>query len=85
MSHELSLHHACEFRDRPVVDQTGLGDTRYTFVLKWTPDPSQRSGFGGGPPSDVSPPADGDAPPDLFAAMQQQLGLKMGMSKAQLM
>jgi uncharacterized protein (TIGR03435 family) len=26
-----------QFMEQPVVDQTGLGDTRYTFVLKWTP------------------------------------------------
>jgi uncharacterized protein (TIGR03435 family) len=71
-----------QFMEQPVVDQTGLGDTRYSFVLKWTPDPSQRTGFGGGPPPDVAPPAPDDAPPDLFAAMQQQLGLKMGMTKA---
>jgi uncharacterized protein (TIGR03435 family) len=72
-----------QFMELPVVDQTGLGDTRYSFVLKWTPDPSQRSGFGGGPPPN-GPPAvpDADAPPDLFAAMQQQLGLKMGTTKA---
>ncbi len=72
-----------QFMELPVVDQTGLGDTRYSFVLKWTPDPSQRSGFGGGPPPNAPPPAaDADAPPDLFAAMQQQLGLKMGTTKA---
>jgi len=72
-----------QFMELPVVDQTGLGDTRYTFVLKWTPDPSQRTGFGGGPPPDAAPPAaDADAPPDLYAAMQQQLGLKMGTTKA---
>jgi uncharacterized protein (TIGR03435 family) len=26
-----------QFMEQPVVDQTGLGDTRYTFTLKWTP------------------------------------------------
>lgn len=72
-----------QFMEQPVVDQTGLGNNRYTFVLKWTPDPSQRSGFGGGPVPDIPPAPDGEAPPDLFAAMQQQLGLKMGMAKAQ--
>jgi uncharacterized protein (TIGR03435 family) len=73
-----------QFMEQPVVDQTGLGDTRYDFVLKWTPDPSQSAGFGGGPgPGPAPPVAADDAPPDLFAAMQQQLGLKMGMSKAQ--
>jgi uncharacterized protein (TIGR03435 family) len=72
-----------QFMELPVVDQTGLGDTRYTFVLKWTPDPSQSTGFGGGPPPDAAPPVPADdAPPDLFAAMQQQLGLKMGTTKA---
>jgi uncharacterized protein (TIGR03435 family) len=72
-----------QFMEQPVVDQTGLGDTRYTFILKWTPDPSQSTGFGGGPPPDAAPPVPADdAPPDLFAAMQQQLGLKMGTTKA---
>jgi uncharacterized protein (TIGR03435 family) len=72
-----------QFMEQPVVDQTGLGDTRYTFVLKWTPDPSQNTGFGGGPSPEAAPPVpDADAPPDLFTAMQQQLGLKMGTTKA---
>jgi uncharacterized protein (TIGR03435 family) len=71
-----------QFMEQPVVDQTGLGDTRYTFSLKWTPDPSQSTGYGGGPPNAPPPAPDADAPPDLFTAMQQQLGLKMGMTKA---
>lgn len=71
-----------QFMEQPVVDQTGLGDTRYTFTLKWTPDPSQNTGFGGGPPPDAAPPAEADPPPDLFSAMVQQLGLKMGTAKA---
>jgi uncharacterized protein (TIGR03435 family) len=69
-----------QFMDLPVVDQTGLGDTRYTFVVKFTPDPGMRP-FGGAP----SPPAattDPDAPPDLFSAMEQQLGLRMQKTKA---
>ncbi len=62
----------------PVVDQTGLGSTRYNFVLKWTPDASQSGAMPPGPP-----PADGaDAAPDIFAAMQQQLGLKLESKKA---
>ncbi|HEY1241833.1 MAG TPA: TIGR03435 family protein [Bryobacteraceae bacterium] len=74
-----------QFMEQPVVDQTGLGDTRYSFILKWTPDPSQSTGFGGGPPPpNAQPPApDGEAPPDLFAALQQQIGLQMKMTKAQ--
>jgi uncharacterized protein (TIGR03435 family) len=62
----------------PVVDETGLGSTRYNFVLKWTPDVSQSGAIPPGPP-----PSDGaDAPPDIFAAMQQQLGLKLESKKA---
>lgn len=73
-----------QFMEQPVVDQTGLGDTRYSFILKWTPDPSQSQGFGAGPAAaNPQPPApDADAPPDLFAAMEQQLGLQMKGTKA---
>jgi uncharacterized protein (TIGR03435 family) len=71
-----------QFMEQPVVDQTGLGDTRYDFILKWTPDPSQSAGFGGAPAAAPAPVPDADAPPDLFLAMQQQLGLKMGTTKA---
>ncbi len=69
-----------QFMDQPVVDQTGLGNTRYTFTLKFTPDPGMRP-FGateGTPP----PSADADAPPDLYGAMEQQLGLRMQKIKA---
>ena len=66
--------------DQPVVDQTGLGTTRYDFVLKWTPDAAQ-SQLGGGPAPAAA--ADNlDAPPDLFLAFQQQLGLKLESTKA---
>jgi len=64
--------------DRPVVDQTGLAG-RYDFSLQWTPDDSQYGGRGGQAP----PPANGGtAPPDLFNAMQEQLGLKIEATKA---
>ena len=62
--------------DQPVVDQTGLGDQRYDFVLKWTPDPSQNV------EPQPAPQSDADAPPDLFTAMQRQLGLQMKSGKA---
>jgi uncharacterized protein (TIGR03435 family) len=55
--------------DKPVVDSTGLTG-RYDFDLEWTPDESQ---FGGQLP--VGPPD--SAKPSLFAAMQQQLGLRL--------
>jgi uncharacterized protein (TIGR03435 family) len=65
--------------DRPVVDQTSLTD-RYDFQLKWTPDASQPPAPGQPPaPSPVDP---ADAPPDLFAAFQQQLGLKLEATRA---
>lgn len=72
-----------QFMDQPVVDETGLGDMRYSFILKWTPDPSQSAGYGAGPaPPNAQPLSpDTDAPPDLFAAMQQQLGLQMKTAK----
>jgi uncharacterized protein (TIGR03435 family) len=64
--------------DRPVVDQTGL-EGRFDFQLKWTPDETQFGGLG----VKVPPPADdAAAPPDLFTAMQEQLGLKLQATKA---
>lgn len=63
--------------DRPIVDQTGLGSARYDLTVKWTPlaFPAQ-----GG--RDESRTGDADAPPDLFTAFQQQLGLKLESTKA---
>src|SRR5262245_28690545 len=73
-----------QFMDQPVVDQTGLGDTRYTFTLKFTPDPSMRPFGGAAAPPETQPPAlDPDAPPDLYGAMEQQLGLRLQKTKAQ--
>ena len=65
--------------DRPVVDRTSLPG-RYDFTLKWTPDVNQPPA----PGQPAPPPAasDVDAPPDLFAAFQQQLGLKLEATKA---
>jgi uncharacterized protein (TIGR03435 family) len=67
--------------DRPVVDQTGLTD-RYDFQLKWTPDDSQftqsRSANIVVPPTNDNP----NAPPNLYTAVQQQLGLKIEPTKA---
>jgi uncharacterized protein (TIGR03435 family) len=67
--------------ERPVVDQTGLGSTRYDFIVKWTPDQTQAAQLGPLPPN-ITPPAEADAPPDLFTAFQQQLGLKLESTKA---
>ncbi len=63
--------------DRPVVDQTGLHD-RYDFGLNWTPDETQFGGLAG----QLPPAGDkADVPPDLFTAIQQQLGLKLEPTK----
>lgn len=56
------------FAGRPAVDQTGLAG-RYDFQMKWTADESKA-------------PADGSAPPGLFTAIQEQLGLKLEPAKA---
>ena len=66
--------------DRPVIDRTGLTD-RYDFTLNWRPDEfhfprasaAQRA-------SAVA--AGADALPDLFTAVQEQLGLKLEATKA---
>jgi uncharacterized protein (TIGR03435 family) len=64
------------FMDKPVVDQTGLKD-RYDFDLKWTPDEMQ---------SNVQVPAqsrdDANAPPGLYTAIHEQLGLRIVPTKA---
>jgi uncharacterized protein (TIGR03435 family) len=55
------------FLDRPAVDQTRLNG-RYDFQLKWTWDMTPESAL--------------DAPPGLFTAIQEQLGLKLEPVKA---
>lgn len=52
---------------RIVVDRTGLTGY-YDITLKWTPD--------------GSPTSDPNAPPDLFTALEEQLGLKLVSTKA---
>ncbi|WP_213804403.1 M56 family metallopeptidase [Granulicella sp. dw_53] len=64
--------------DRPVVDQTGL-QGRFDFILKWTPDESQFGGLGAKVPL---PSENADAPPNLFTAIQEQMGLKLEPTKA---
>ena len=65
--------------DRPVVDQTNLPG-KWDFLLKWTPDESQFGGMG----IKVPPPSDAaDAPPPLYTAIQEQIGLKLDAEKAQ--
>ena len=60
--------------DRPVSDQTGLSG-RYDFGLLWRPDVPL--GAGNNPP----PPSDNDGLPDIYTAIQQQLGLRLEPTK----
>jgi uncharacterized protein (TIGR03435 family) len=67
--------------DKPVVDRTGLTD-RYDFKLDWTPDESQfiqLRGTGIAPPP---PTDDPKAPPNLYTAIREQLGIKLETIKA---
>jgi uncharacterized protein (TIGR03435 family) len=63
--------------DRPVVDQTGVAG-RYDFTLTWTPDESQFRGMG----VRVPPPPDNATAPNLFTAIQEQLGLRLDSTRA---
>ena len=63
--------------DRPVVDRTSLRG-RYDFLLTWTPDESQFTQVG----ARIPPPTESaDAPPGLFTAIQEQLGLRLTAEK----
>lgn len=60
--------------DRPVVDQTGITGL-FDFNLRFTPSQAQREpGFG---PEDTS-----FEPPNIFTAIQEQLGLKLKATNA---
>ena len=64
--------------DRPVVDQTSLTG-RFDFKLNWTPDDSQFGGMG----AKIPPPTDSaTAPPPLYTAIVEQIGLKLEATKA---
>jgi uncharacterized protein (TIGR03435 family) len=54
---------------RLIVDKTGIGEKKFDFELRWTPD-NQRA-------ADASP----DAAPGLFTSLEEQLGLKLVPSK----
>lgn len=63
--------------DRPVQDKTGLAGT-FDFSLSWTPDESQFTVMGIHAPPPTNNP---NAPPGLFTAIQEQLGLKLEPQK----
>jgi bla regulator protein BlaR1 len=70
-----------EFLARPVVDKTGLTG-KYDLKLEWQPDENQVAMFQAMqvPEGFGAPPAD-PAGPSLFAALQEQLGLKLESEK----
>jgi uncharacterized protein (TIGR03435 family) len=65
--------------DRYIVDRTGLSaNERYDFQLKWRPPPAPAGLL---PPGVSAPAVDPDRP-DLFTALQEQLGLKLEPQRA---
>ena len=66
--------------DRPVIDRTGLTD-RYDFTLNWRPDEFQFPRASAAQRASAVA-AGADALPDLFTAVQEQLGLKLDATKA---
>jgi uncharacterized protein (TIGR03435 family) len=67
---------------RTVVDKTGLTG-KYDFILKFTPEEGDAADFKGpdsGPGPGGAPPADSSGP-SIFAAIQEQLGLKLESQK----
>ena len=64
---------------RPILDHTGLS-AKYDFELKWTPDQSSASNAVGGIALPLAV-TDRDRP-NIFTALQEQLGLKLDASKA---
>jgi uncharacterized protein (TIGR03435 family) len=63
-----------QFVGRQVIDRTGLTGI-YDLTLKWTPEPVVGTTVLGLPPA-PPPPADPNTP-DIFTALQEQLGLKL--------
>jgi uncharacterized protein (TIGR03435 family) len=56
------------YAGRVIVDETGLGEKRFDFELKWS--------------SDQQAPADGGSTgPSIFKALEEQLGLKLEPAK----
>jgi len=54
---------------RMIVDKTGLGDKKFDFELKWTPDDRRAADNAA------------DAGPSFFTALEEQLGLKLVPAK----
>jgi len=78
--------------DLPVVDMTGLTGN-YDFTLYFAPEGLAGMRLPGGPPPNAPPPGeggggmpmastpDGQSSPNLFSALQEQLGLRLEQRK----
>jgi uncharacterized protein (TIGR03435 family) len=64
--------------DRPVVNETGIVG-RYDLTVTFMPDDSQ---FNGHPPRTAGVAEGVEAAPDLYVAVEQQLGMKLAQEKA---
>jgi bla regulator protein blaR1 len=65
---------------RPVIDKTGLAG-KYDFELKWASSQASAPQLGAPPrTTDFGPPANPDGP-SIFAALQEQLGLRLETAK----
>jgi uncharacterized protein (TIGR03435 family) len=69
---ELLAREIAQQLGRVVVDKTGI-DARYDLTLRWTPDDRPTPMLNGA--------SDPNAPPDIFTAIQEQLGLKLESTK----
>ncbi len=71
-----------QFVDRTVVDKTGITG-RFNFHVEFTPDPNMPNqappGGRGADAANPAPPI--DAGPNLFVAVQEQIGLKLSSDK----
>ena len=65
--------------ERAVVDRTALGGI-WDFTLTYAPDSAQTPA-GAVAPGTATPTAAADAP-SLFTALQEQLGLRLGSTRA---
>jgi uncharacterized protein (TIGR03435 family) len=68
-----------EIGTKPIVNETGLSGKFYDVSLRWT------SSDATDPAKNASMASDADAPPSLFTAVQEQLGLKLVAAKAPVM
>lgn len=71
------------FTGETVLDMTGLKGT-YDLKLDWTPENAPKPAGSSGTGADAVSSIDGDSGPSLFAAVEQQLGLKLEVKKGPL-